>query len=229
MAVGKSIRGREDPLVCVHIPRKGDDPDGPLVEAAKQGDRLAFTELSTRYTALVYQKVFRLVRNREDAEDLVQETLLKAFMHMGSFRGAAKFSTWLFRIGINSALELLRRKRTSQESSFERCQDGSLWEVLEFPDPAPNAEHLYAKCEAGCLISLALGRLPRTYQAIVRAYHEEEDSLSEVARKLGISVAAAKARLFRARVTLRSVLKKENSIEHVMRSGPRSTVKRGIR
>jgi len=228
MSAGESVRGSGDPLVCAHIPRNGDDPDGPLVEAAKQGDRQAFSELSARYTASVYHKVFRLVRNREDAEDLVQETLLKAFTHLGQFRGAAKFSTWLFRIAINSALEVLRRKRRSQESSFERCQDGNSWEVLEFPDPVPNAERMYAKCEASRLISLALRRLPRTYQAIVRAYHEEEQPLSDVARRLGISVAAAKARLFRARVTLRSVLTKENP-ERAMRSRPRSTLKCGIR
>jgi hypothetical protein len=91
MSAGESVRGWGDPLVCAHIPRNGDDPDGPLVEAAKQGDRQALSELSARYAASVYHKVFRLVRNREDAEDLVQETLLKAFTHLGQFRGAAKF------------------------------------------------------------------------------------------------------------------------------------------
>lgn len=210
IAARESARGEAHELPCALSSPNYDDPDWPLVEAAKQGDRLAFSELSARHRATVYQKVFRLVRNHEDAEDVVQETLLKAFRHLTRFRGTAKFSTWLLRIGINSALELLRSKRRTRESSFERRQDDESWEVMEFPDPAPDAEQLYAKSQTGSLVSVALGRLPRTYQAIIRRYHQEEHSLAEVARMLGISVSAAKARLFRARVTLRSVLKEGN-------------------
>ena len=187
------------------------DPDDRLVQAAKLGDRSAFSELSARYSALIYHKMFRLVRNREDAEDLVQETLLKAYRHLDRFRSTARFSTWLFRIAINSAWELLRKKRRTHEISFERRQDnGDSWEVMEFPDPTPDAERVYVRYEAGCLVSLALRRLPRTSQNLVRGYHEEEQPVAEIARSLGISVAAAKARLFRARLTLRSILKQSN-------------------
>jgi RNA polymerase sigma-70 factor, ECF subfamily len=206
-AGGEPVAETANPFVCVRT-LNDNDPDSRLVEAAKLGDRGAFSELSARYRALLYQKMFRLVRNRQDAEDLVQDTLLKAFNHLDRFRGAAKFSTWLFRIGINSALELLRRKRRSQETSFERRQeDGERWEAIECPDPAPTVEQMYVTYEANCLVSLALRRLPRTYQILVRGYHEEEQSLSELACRLGISIAAAKARLFRARLTLRSLLK----------------------
>lgn len=98
--------------------RNGDDPDTSLVEAAKRGDRLAFSDLSARHSASVYEKMFSLIRNREDAEELVQDTLPKAFEHLGRFRGTDRFSTWLLGIGTNSALELRCRRRRSQESSF---------------------------------------------------------------------------------------------------------------
>lgn len=201
--------GETDSLACTQTPDGGNDPEKQLVEAAKLGDCRAFSELSSRYTAVIYRKMFRVVRNREDAEDLVQETLLRAFNHLDQFRGGARFSTWLFRIGINSALDLLRRKRRNPETSFDRRQeDGESWEAIEFPDPAANAEQVYAKRQASCLISLALQRLPQTYQTLVRGYHEEERPLADLARILGISTDAAKARLFRARVTLRAALKK---------------------
>lgn len=198
--------GHATPFAYSQSPTNG-DPDIRLVKAAKLGDRRAFAELSTRYTTAIYQRMLRLVRNREDAEDLVQETLLKAFNHLGQFRGTAKFSTWLFRISTNSALALLRKKRRGQERPYEGRDDSDeSWKVFDFPDPAPNAEQVYAKYQTNCLISLALQRLPKSYQILVRGYHEEERSLADVARMAGISIGAAKSRLFRARVTLRSVL-----------------------
>jgi len=200
------VHGPAIPFVCSQSLMDG-DPDMGLIKAAKLGDRRAFSELSARYTAAIYRKMLRLVRNREDAEDLVQETLLKAFNHLDQFRGTAKFSTWLFRISTNSALALLRKKRRGQERPYEGRDEGDeSWKVSDFPDPAPNAEQVYAKYQATSLVSLALQRLPQSYQMLVRGYHEEERSLADVARTMGISIGAAKSRLFRARVTLRSVL-----------------------
>lgn len=202
----QSVHGVAHPFACTPTPRTA-DLEIRLIKAAKLGDRRAFSELTSRYTGAIYQRMLRLVQNREDAEDLVQETLLKAFNHLDQFRGAAKFSTWLFKIGTNSALALLRSRRRCQERSYEqRNENDESWGVLDFPDPAPNAEQVYAKYQANCLISLAIQQLPRTYRTLLRGYHEEERPLADVARVLGISIGAAKSRLFRARVTLRSLL-----------------------
>lgn len=201
--------GKTEPCASLHLIRKGDDPDGPLVRAAKLGDWKAFSELSERYSAVVYRKIIRLVRNREDAEDLVQETLLKAYKHLDQFQGTSKFSTWFFRIGINSALQLLRKRRKNFERFVDRRQDGAeSWEMLDFPDPSPNAEQMYTTLQASSFVSHALQRLPKIHREVVHEFHYQERSIADVACTLGISVAAAKSRLFRARATLRSVLNK---------------------
>jgi RNA polymerase sigma-70 factor, ECF subfamily len=171
-----------------------------LLEAAKQGDRLAFSELSARYRGLVYQRIFRLVQSPEDAEDMLQEALLQAFIHLGRFRGEARFSTWLTRIGINCALQLLRKKRRCQETCFNRSQQNGESREVDCPDPVQ--------------------RLPRNCQRLVCEHHEEGRTIADVARSLGISVGSAKARLYRARLTLLSLLKKGEVVQ--MRRRPRN-------
>jgi RNA polymerase sigma-70 factor (ECF subfamily) len=194
--------------------------DDRLLEAAKQGDRLAFSELSARYRGLVYQRIFRLVQSPEDAEDMLQEALLQAFIHLGRFRGEARFSTWLTRIGINCALQLLRKKRRCQETCFNRSQENGESREVDCPDPAPNPEQVYAQVQARRLVSLAVQRLPRNCQRLVCEHHEEGRTIADVARSLGISVGSAKARLYRARLTLLSLLKKGEVVQ--MRRRPRN-------
>lgn len=208
-AVGR-ISGATDSFDCGQG-QGNQDPDSQLIEAVKGGDLNAFSELTARHSSAIYRRMFRMVRNREDAEDLVQETLLSAYNHLDRFRGTARFSTWLFRIGVNSALQLLRKRRRIPETSLERrSEDDNSWETMECPDIAPNAEQLFAKYQASCLLSQAFKRLPPSYQEVVWGHHEEERSVADVAHTLGISVSAAKARLFRARITLRAVLKEGN-------------------
>jgi RNA polymerase sigma-70 factor, ECF subfamily len=205
---------------CADRTRTANISDDRLLEAAKQGDRLAFSELSARYRGLVYQRIFRLVQNPEDAEDMVQEALLQAFIHLGGFRGEARFSTWLTRIGINCALQLLRKKRRRPETCFDRSQENGESREVDCPDPAPNPEQVYAQVQARRLISLAVQRLPRNCQRLVRGHHEEGRPIADVARSLGISVGAAKARLHRASFMLLSLLKKGKVVQ--MRRRPRN-------
>ena len=86
--------------------------DEVLVSATQNGEKLAFVELWNRHSTKTLKTVLRITRNREDAEDALQESFLKAFVHLNSFDGRSKFSTWLTRIAINSALMILRRKRS---------------------------------------------------------------------------------------------------------------------
>ena len=185
--------------------------DDHLLHAARAGDGQAFAELSGRYCGLVRQKIYRILRHREDTEDVLQDTLLKAFNHLDQFQGSSRFSTWLTKIAINSAFMLLRKRRIRVETSYDRVGDeNSGWEVWDFPDPAPDPEHLYAKQQRHELLRGAVRRLPESFRHIVNHYHGQERSLRETAEALGISVPAAKSRLLRARITLRSSLKKTN-------------------
>ncbi len=186
--------------------------DLQLLEAARSSDEQAFVELTGRHIQMVHRKIFRILRNREDAEDILQEALFKAYGHLGEFRGTCAFSTWLTRIAINSALMLLRKRRSHSEVSFDQTRgDDQQWAEWEFPDPSPNAEQAYASRQTAGLLACAVKRLPSGYRSLVEQYHGKERSLREAADTLGITVAAAKSRLQRARLTIRSILEESVS------------------
>ena len=189
----------------------GEESDDRLLQAARDGDGQAFAALSGRYCGLVRQKIYRILRHREDTEDALQDTLLKAFHHLDQFQGSSRFSTWLTKIAINSAFMLLRKRRKRVETSFDRVGDeDSGREVWDFPDPVPDPEHLYARRQKKDLLRGAVRRLPENFRSIVNHYHGKERTLKETAEALGISLPAAKSRLLRARIALRSSLEKRN-------------------
>ena len=178
-----------------------------LVKMAKSGDVSAFEELSERHSRRVQKTVYRILGNWEDAEDVLQETLIRAFGHIAQFRGTCAFSTWLTRIAINSALMLLRRRRKQPETSVDGYAEllGD-WRLMEFTDTAPDPERQCANREVEELLRFAILRLPRCYRAVFELYHSKDSSMIQVAETLGISVAAVKSRLYRARMTLRTSL-----------------------
>jgi RNA polymerase sigma factor (sigma-70 family) len=154
--------------------------------------------------------VHRITRNREDAEDAVQDSLLRAFLHLKSFDGRSTFSTWLTRIGINSALMILRKKRNSHEiSAHSPGVDATLWEV---PDSAPNPEIWCAERERERFLRDAIAGLRPRIRRAVEFHTLQDHSLQETAAQIGISVTAAKARFFHAKAALRKskVLRKIN-------------------
>jgi RNA polymerase sigma-70 factor (ECF subfamily) len=181
--------------------------DEQLLAAAKACDGRAFEELSGRYLKVMRKRVYRLVRNPEDTEDVVQDSLLKAFRHLLEFRESCEFSTWITKIAINTALMLLRRRRSRPEVSLHKaCETDETWSMWDIPDPSPNTERTCARQEALQFVLRAVNRLPPLLRSAIEQYHAHGQSLPEVAHKLGITVASAKARLFRARRTLRSKL-----------------------
>ena len=129
-----------------------------LLESARASDKEAFAELCSRHVKSVQRKVFGIVRNHEDTEDVVQETLLKAYTHLSGFRGSCTFSTWLTSIAINSALMLLRKRKGHLEVSFDHSvDDDQTWSSREFADPHLDTERSYARRQA-IRCSLTCGR-----------------------------------------------------------------------
>jgi RNA polymerase sigma-70 factor (ECF subfamily) len=181
--------------------------DDLLTLAARSGNGPAFVELSRRHSKRIQLHVYRILGNWEDAEDVVQESLLKAFKHLDQFRGTCAFSSWLRKIATNSALMLLRKRRVRLETSCDKaaCPTESS-EAWDFPDDAPGPEHLCCGREAEELLRGAILRLPSGYRTVVELYHAEECSVTETAQALGLSLAATKARLFRAKTMLRASL-----------------------
>ena len=175
-----------------------------LVAAAKYGESVAFDVLCERLTSRILRSLLRITKNREDAEDALQDAFLSAFVHIAEFDGRSAFSTWLTRIAINSALMVLRKKRTSREISLDGSADSdttpSTWEM---PDHAPNPEKRYAQHERENILRGAISTLRPAVRKVIELQQLQEHSMKETAAIIGISVPAAKARLFHGKVALR--------------------------
>jgi RNA polymerase sigma-70 factor, ECF subfamily len=176
--------------------------DEVLVGAAKSGDRLAFAELWKRHSSAVFKVAYRITKNRDDAEDVIQEAWMRAYVHLNTFDGRAKFSTWLTRVVINSALMTLRRKRAHPETSME-ITDGETWQPREFADQTKNVDELYVRRERTERLRRAICRLQPSLRNVVEIHQSNDRSVREIAKLAGISVAATKSRLLRARAALR--------------------------
>jgi RNA polymerase sigma-70 factor (ECF subfamily) len=174
------------------------DPD--LVAEAAAGSREAFGVLVERHQRNVYRTCFRVVGNHEDAADLAQETLLKAYRGLGRFRRDASFSTWLYRIAVNAALNHVAA-RGVRSDPLDAAQD------LGDPRGEP-ADAMVERGERARAVRLALSRLPpkQRMTLVLRVYGEL--SHEEIARTLGRSVGTVKANLFFALRNLRALLGK---------------------
>ena len=179
--------------------------DDDLVTAAQQGDQKAFVELCGRYSSSTKKKIFMIVRNHEDAEDALQDTLLRAYTHLSSFRRSCKFSTWLTTIGVNSALMILRKRRVRRET-YASSLDTEIMELQEPVDPSPGPEGIYLKQQAILLMRREVEKLQPSLRSAVNHYYGSECSLEEAAKAHEISLGAVKSRLLRGRAKLRSSL-----------------------
>ena len=174
-----------------------------LVAAARDGDHRAYAELCRRHSPQIFRKVLRITGNTADAEDTLQEALLKAYIHIRGFEGRSAFSTWLTRIAINSALMLLRKKHSPPVFSFE---SGSETDDFKLPEPMETSRNPEESCILNALeneCARAIRHLSPTLQVVVQIRYREDASLAQIAKRLGISEAAVKSRLLRAKSHMR--------------------------
>jgi RNA polymerase sigma-70 factor (ECF subfamily) len=193
-----------------------------LVAAAKCGQRAAFGQLCERHAKQVFRATHRITRNREDAEDAVQDSLLNAFVHLKGFDGRSQFATWLTRIAINSALMKLRKGRGIREVPMDESKPvAERGRDHDVPDSAPNPEEAYRLNERKEVVSTAIsGLLPRT-RKVVEFHKLQEHSVSETAQILGISTTAVKTRMFHARAELRRMLRLNTAVPQTGQQVPR--------
>jgi RNA polymerase sigma-70 factor (ECF subfamily) len=187
----------------------GNSEEQSLVKSAKLGQHAAFEKLCSRYTGRLMVTVQRITRSREDAEDALQDCLLSAYLSIDRFDGRSSFATWLTRIAINSALMILRKRRSIRELPIlEHAFDSEVSPIWEISDCAPNPEKRYLQKERQEIVRQAVGRLRPRIQRVVELNELQECSMKATAETLGISVAAAKGRLFHGRLALRKSLRK---------------------
>ena len=178
-----------------------------FMTAAKRGDSAAFETLYKQSTGTVFRVARRMMRNNEDAEDVRQEAFKQAFIHLKSFNGHSRFSTWLSRIAINAALMKLRKKRPLWDVSLEESdEDEQSSRRLDVEDQGLNPEELYAQEERQRILSDAMNELPPGTRKAIELRELDERSGQETAQIMGISVSAVKARVFHGRRKLRERL-----------------------
>jgi RNA polymerase sigma-70 factor (ECF subfamily) len=184
-----------------------DKGDMTLVAAAKNENRQAFEVLVKRHARRVFSAARRMTRTREDAEDVAQQSLQKAFTHLRQFEGKSAFSTWLTRITINEALILLRKGRGRREVLINDLTEVEAAQfALEIPDSGLNPEDSYSQRERQHILLAAMKGLPHETRRAFQLRELDERSTEETARIMGISVNAVKARLFHGRRKLRERL-----------------------
>jgi RNA polymerase sigma-70 factor (ECF subfamily) len=181
--------------------------DLELVHATQNGDVSAFEQLVGRYDRKLLRIAQHVTHNREDSQDAVQESFMKALQHLGEFREHSQFSTWLFRITVNQALRELRKRRTttvvSLDEAFQADEDVVPREVADW---APNSEELCRASELRDILIKAIEELRPILRTVFVLRDVEGLSIDQTAEVLDLSPAAVKTRLCRARLQLRQLL-----------------------
>jgi RNA polymerase sigma-70 factor (ECF subfamily) len=178
-----------------------------LVDRARQGDPEAFSSLVTRYERRIYRMARQITQNDEDAEDVLQDTFLKAYEHLKSFQGQSKFYTWLTRIAVNESLMKLRKRKSDRTVSLDdniETEEESIVREIAVWDGTP--EDRYGQDELRAILDDAIRSLKPIFRTVFVLRDVEELSTEETAEMLGLSIAAVKSRLLRARLQLREKL-----------------------
>ncbi len=200
----------------------GDD-DLPLVDRALAGDTDAFEELVRRHECRVFRTAVALTGNNEDAEETLQDTFLSAYQHLRDFRRDSRFTTWLTRIAINAALHKIRRRRESVSLDDPGIAEGEFI-PKRFETWRENPERLYAAEELRRMVEQAILSVPPTYRVVFVLRDVAEMDTVEAAEVLGITIAALKSRLLRARLMVRELLaarfeQRPGLKSHLLRAG----------
>jgi RNA polymerase sigma-70 factor (ECF subfamily) len=174
-----------------------------VLARARQGDGEAFRTLVERHSRSVFRLAYRMTGNEQDAEDVVQESFLRAYRQLGRFESRANFGTWLYRIAANCSVDLMR----SKQARHDRTRGDSLDDAIELPAAdAPGPERIAQSAEIERRVQKALGGLSALERAAFTLRHYEGRSIEEISSALGLRTSAAKHSVFRAVKKLRVAL-----------------------
>ena len=178
-----------------------------LIERCKRGDLAAFNDLVRKYEKQVYNFAYRLTGNYDDANDVAQDAFLRVFNAIGSFRGDASFSTWLFRITTNVFLDERKRAKAHPQASLDEYLElGESSVTRQIEDPSPTPEAVLEESERAQILSNAVSDLPEYQRAMVTLYHGQQKSYEEIAEIMDLPIGTVKSRLNRARLALKEKL-----------------------
>lgn len=178
-----------------------------LIERCKRGDLAAFNDLVRKYEKQVYNFAYRLTGNYDDANDVAQDAFLRVFNAIGTFRGDASFSTWLFRITTNVFLDDRKRAKAHPHTSLDEYLElGESSVARQIEDPSPTPEAILEETERVQILQSAIGSLSEDQRAVVTLYHGQQKSYEEIAEIMDLPLGTVKSRLNRARLALKEKL-----------------------
>jgi RNA polymerase sigma-70 factor (ECF subfamily) len=182
------------------------EEDIQLVARARAGDERAFRALLEKYERAVFSICLRMVRNRDEATDLAQESFIKVFGSLDRYNPAFAFSSWLFKITSNLCIDHLRKRRISTLAMDEPVEGekGEFTRQYEASDPTP--DEIFSRNEKMQKLEAGIAALPEHYRIMLVLRHQEDMSYEEIAESLSIPLGTVKARIHRAREMLKAIL-----------------------
>lgn len=181
--------------------------DDVLVKKAKGGDEKAYKKLVDKYERALYFHILKMVKDREQVEDLVQEAFVKAFDNLNTYSTNYAFSTWLYRIATNNTIDYLRKKKLNTLSIDKpmKTKDGEM--EMQLPDESASTDRDIIKKQRKKIVQHAIDDLPEKYRKVIELRHMEEKSYKEISDILDKPLGTVKAHIFRARELLYKALK----------------------
>jgi len=177
------------------------------VRQALSGDQEAFRKLRHKYHDAIYNLIYRMIREKEEVEDLTQEAFIKAFTSLSSFNEEFAFSTWLYKIATNNCIDYIRRKKLQKFSIDKPIESKDSDFSFELPDSTYEPDKDMIALQRKKLLDEAINALPPKYRRVIRMRHTEEKEYQEIADILGLPLGTVKAHIFRARELLYKYLK----------------------
>jgi RNA polymerase sigma-70 factor (ECF subfamily) len=174
-----------------------------LVQLSRTGDRAAFRELVNMYKDKLHRLAYRMLHDRYDSEDVVQETFMRVYMNLNHYDENQKFSTWIYRIGKNLCIDLLRKKKVdhSLDAGLSDELEKPFYEKLPSADASPESRLIVRELQEQ--LRKVIDKLSDKYKQVVTLYYLHEMSLQEISELLGMPVTTVKSRLHRGREQLR--------------------------
>jgi RNA polymerase sigma factor (sigma-70 family) len=183
------------------------EEDAGLIRRALAGDQRAYRKLRQKYHESIYNLIYRMIRDKDEVEDLTQEAFIKAFMSLSSFNDEFAFSTWLYKIATNNCIDYIRRKKLQTFSIDKPIESKESDYTYELPDSTYEPDQDLIDRQRKKLLEDAINSLPAKYRHVIHLRHVEEKEYQEIAAILKLPLGTVKAHIFRAREMLNKFLR----------------------
>ncbi|MBX7044882.1 MAG: sigma-70 family RNA polymerase sigma factor [Ignavibacteria bacterium] len=186
---------------------KTKNDDNILINKALEGDQASYEKLMKKYYQLIYNLIFRMISRKEDVEDLTQEAFIKAFNSLQNFDRQFAFSTWLFKIATNNAIDYLRKKKLNTFSIDKEIESEESDFKFEIPDIENKPDRVIMEDQRKKILDEAIESLPPKYKEVIILRHKLDKEYEEIAKELKLPLGTVKAHIFRGRELLNKFLK----------------------